>query len=67
MKMPQHIFALTKSEQRVVILIVMALLAVAVLQQYHGRSSQRSARDSWSARPGASPSSEEEPGGDDGR
>ena len=34
MKLSQHIFALTKSEQRVVILILLALLAGAVANHY---------------------------------
>jgi hypothetical protein len=34
MKLPQHIFALTKSEQRVVVLILVALLACAVANHY---------------------------------
>jgi hypothetical protein len=39
MKTPQHIFALTKGEQRVVILILLALLAVAVAMHYRERRS----------------------------
>jgi hypothetical protein len=34
MKLPQHIFALTKNEQRVAILILLALLAGAVASHY---------------------------------
>jgi hypothetical protein len=34
MKLPQHLFALTKNEQRVVILILLALLAGAVANHY---------------------------------
>jgi hypothetical protein len=34
MKLPQHIFALSKNEQRVIILILLALLAGAVANHY---------------------------------
>jgi len=39
MKTPQHIFALTKSEQRVVILILLALLAGAIAMHYREKQS----------------------------
>jgi hypothetical protein len=35
MNTPQHIFALTKNEQRVVIVIMIALLAGSVTKHYH--------------------------------
>ena len=39
MKTPQHIFALTKSEQRVVILILLALLAGTIAIHYREKQS----------------------------
>jgi hypothetical protein len=39
MKTPQHIFALTKSEQRVVILILLALLAGTIAKHYREKQS----------------------------
>jgi len=39
MKTPQHIFALTKSEQRVVILILLALLVGAITMHYREKQS----------------------------
>jgi hypothetical protein len=35
MNTPQHIFALTKNEQRVVIVIMIVLLAGSVTKRYH--------------------------------
>jgi hypothetical protein len=40
MKTPPHIFALTKSEQRVVILILLALLAGTIAMHYREKHSR---------------------------
>jgi hypothetical protein len=37
MKMPQHIFALTRNEQRVVIIIMLCLLLAATGKRYYDR------------------------------
>lgn len=39
-KLPQHIFALTKGEQRVVIVIVLLVLAGATAKHYRNRALQ---------------------------
>ena len=59
MKMPQHIFALTRSEQRAVILIMIALLAGAAARQYHDWSLRPALPSSSIAAPAASPLDEE--------
>jgi hypothetical protein len=55
MKLPQHIFALTKSEQRVVVLILVALLACAVANHYWEARSHMSTTPSASAESSAPP------------
>jgi hypothetical protein len=37
METPQHLFALTKPEQRVVLLIILGLLFAAAFGHYHGK------------------------------
>jgi len=63
MKTPQHIFALTKSEQRVVILILLALLAGAIAMHYREKQSHISnparATTQPPVSPGASPTEDE--------
>ena len=59
METPQHIFALTKSEQRVVILIMIALLAAAAAKQYHDRLLRPAVQRPSTAAPAASPLDEE--------
>ncbi len=56
--MPQHIFSLTRSEQRAVILIMIALLAGAAARHYHGRI-LRPALSPATAAPAATPLDEE--------
>jgi hypothetical protein len=60
MKMPQHIFALTRSEQRVVIIIMICLLAGAVAKRYYDGRMQPAAPVSSSAAP-IRPAADEEP------
>jgi hypothetical protein len=55
MKLPQHIFALTKNEQRVIILILLALLACAVAKHYWEARSHVSTAPSASAESSAPP------------
>jgi hypothetical protein len=57
MKTPQHIFALTKNEQRVVILILLVLLAVTIARHYREKQSHISTPVSSAAQPSRSPSS----------
>jgi hypothetical protein len=54
-KTPQHIFALTKGEQRVVILILLALLAGAVAMRYRETRSHVTTPALAPAQPSASP------------
>jgi hypothetical protein len=60
MKMAQHVFALTGSEQRVVIIIMLCLLLGAVGKRYYDGRSQVVAPASTSATPPA-PTADEEP------
>jgi len=57
MKMPQHIFALTKSEQRVIILILLALLATAVAKHFRETRSHGATLPSATAEPSVRPES----------
>jgi hypothetical protein len=61
-----HLFALTKSEQRVVILVMIALLAFALGKFYHGLSHRPELPPVGTAAPVASPA-EEEPALDETR
>jgi hypothetical protein len=67
MKTPQHIFALTKSEQRVVILILLALLAGAIAMHYREKQSHVStpAADHASATGSTTPAAHEPAAPDD--
>jgi hypothetical protein len=60
MKMPQHIFALTRSEQRVVIIIMVCLLLGAMGKRYYDGRSRPLAPPTSSATP-LSPAADEEP------
>jgi hypothetical protein len=62
----QHLFALAKSEQRVVILVMIALLAFALAKFYHGLSHRPEPPPPGTAAPAASPI-EEEPAVDETR
>ena len=66
MKMPQHIFALTRSEQRAVILIMIALLAGAAARHYHGRMLRPALSIPSANAPAAAPL-DEEPGVEESR
>jgi len=57
MKTEHHIFALTKSEQRVVILILLVLLAVTIARHYREKQSHISTPVSATTRPSESPTS----------
>jgi len=57
MKMPQHIFALTKSEQRVIILILLALLVGAVAKHFRETGLHRPTLPSTIAEPSVRPES----------
>lgn len=65
METPQHIVALTRNEQRVVILIVLALLGLAVAKQYHDRSLGAPVTPPSNSAPAASPQDEEPAGPDE--
>jgi hypothetical protein len=65
MKMSQHIFALTRSEQRVVIIIMICLLLGAVGKRYYdGRFHPAAAGPTSSTAP-AVPAADEEPAAPD--
>ena len=64
MKMPQHLFALTRSEQRVVIIIILCLLLGAVGKRYYEGRFHGVAPASTSATP-AAPAADEEPAAPD--
>jgi hypothetical protein len=55
MKTPQHIFVLTKSEQRVVILILLALLAGTIAMHYREKHSHISTPAAAPVQPSAHP------------
>jgi lipopolysaccharide export system protein LptC len=57
MKTEQHIFALTKSEQRVVVLILLVLLAITIARHYREKQSHISTPVSATTQPSESPSS----------
>jgi hypothetical protein len=57
MKMAQHIFALTKSEQRVIILILLALLVSAVTKHFRETRSHGTTLPSTIAEPSVRPES----------
>ena len=64
MKMAQHIFALTRSEQRVVMIIMICLLLGAVGKRYYDGRVQ-SALPPSSGAPVVSPAPDEEPAAPD--
>jgi len=57
MRMPQHIFALTKSEQRVIVLILLALLVSAVAKHFRETRSHGTRLPSAIAEPSVRPES----------
>lgn len=62
----QHLFALTKSEQRVIVLVMIALLALALARFYQGLSHHPALSPPGAATPVSSPA-EEEPATDEAR
>jgi hypothetical protein len=65
MNTPQHIFALTKNEQRVVIVIMIALLAGSVTKRYRDLHSHLPLPAATTA-PSPLPSDEDQPAPDGG-
>ena len=62
----QHLFALTKSEQRVIVLVMLALLALALAKFYQDYVHRPDPPPTGIAKPWASPI-EEEPATDEAR
>jgi hypothetical protein len=61
METPQHLFALTRSEQRIVLLIVLGLLLGSAFSYYHKAESNLSPAAQTHAKPDSKPSADENP------
>ena len=59
MKTPQHLFALTRPEQRVVLLIILGLLFAAAFSHYRSAESNRTQPVQIQAKPHSKPPADE--------